>query len=117
MCLVGLPGFSGPTPPFESPILFSPRQSRVCGGTDDIDHGLGLGQHRYVAAVDLAGGGAHAPRCGERGNEKRGHSDTGAFIFVLAHWGFSWDAMGYGLWIVVPGGRGGEEAEEARADI
>src|SRR5260370_24758285 len=34
----------------------------VCGGTDHVDHKLGIGQHRYVAAVDLVNGGAHTFR-------------------------------------------------------
>jgi hypothetical protein len=34
----------------------------VCGGTDHVDHKLGIGQHRYVAAVDLVNGAAHTFR-------------------------------------------------------
>src|SRR5439155_19027569 len=31
----------------------------LCGGTDHVNHKLGVGEHRDVAAVDLVGGGAH----------------------------------------------------------
>src|SRR5580700_5148438 len=31
-----------------------------CGGTDDVEDVVGLGQHGAVAAVELVGGGAHA---------------------------------------------------------
>src|SRR5260370_33855432 len=34
----------------------------VGGGTDHVDYKLGVGQHRYVAAVDLVNGGAHTFR-------------------------------------------------------
>jgi len=34
----------------------------VCGGTDDVNHELGVRQHRDVAAVNLVGSGAHTLR-------------------------------------------------------
>src|SRR5580700_9821214 len=48
----------------------SPRNSRccdsflnsLCGGTDYIDHHVGVGEHRDVAAGDLRRGGAHTLR-------------------------------------------------------
>jgi hypothetical protein len=40
----------------------SPRRSRVCGGTDYVEHEFGLREHRHVTAVDLMSGGFHALR-------------------------------------------------------
>jgi hypothetical protein len=34
--------------------------NRFGGGADDVEHALGLGEHRHVAAVELIGGSAHA---------------------------------------------------------